>query len=168
MSVKKISRTMLIAAAVGLFGMANVNAQEHMNSFQIVSNALENGKSLRQGQGLRSPNNQYAAVLQKDGNFCLYKLDPSAKYGNQFIKCTMTVGSEDKKGAILTMQQDGNLALYNSQNKHLWSTDTYRGGIEKQGWRLIMSDDGNLALVARADPGKNEKPIWEFQKGRLY
>jgi len=40
----------------------------------------------------------------------------------------MTVGSEDKKGAVLTMQEDGNLVLYNSKGEHLWSTDTYTGG----------------------------------------
>ena len=158
----------ILAFAIGAAGALSVNAQEHMNSFQIVSNVLANGQSLRQGQALRSPNNKFAAVLQRDGNFCLYELVPSAQYGNKFIKCTMTVGSEDKKGAVLTMQADGNLALYNSKNQHLWSTDTYRGGIEKQGWRLIMSDDGTLALVAKAAPGVNEKPIWEFQKGRLY
>jgi hypothetical protein len=38
------------------------------------------------------------------------------------------------------MQQDGNLALYNSGNAHLWSTDTYRGGNDKQGGRLAMYD----------------------------
>ncbi len=164
--IKKLGQGLILASMACVAAIAN--AQEHMNDFRFVGNVLANGQSIRQGQGIRSTNNQYAAVLQKDGNFCLYKLDSSAKYGNQFIKCTMTVGGEEKKGAVLTMQADGNLALYNSKNIHLWSTDTFRGGPEKQGWRLIMSDDGNLALVAKADPGKNEKPIWEFQKGRLY
>ena len=153
----------LLVAIVGLIGVLSTNAQEHMNSFKIVGNTLENGKSLKPGEGIRSPKNQYAAVLQRDGNFCLYKLDPKAKYGNQFVKCTMTVGNESKKGATLTMQEDGNLVLYNAKGEHLWSTDTYRGGPEKEGGRLIMYDDGKLVLVS-----KTEKAIYEFQKGRLY
>lgn len=161
------SRVMLFAAFAA-FSASNVNAQEHMNSYQIVSNVLQNGQSIKQGQGIRSPNNQYAAVLQRDGNFCLYRIDPNSKTGNQFIKCTMTVGGEEKKGARLTMQEDGNLALYNSNNQHLWSTDTYRGSPDQKGWRLIMGDNGVLALVAKAPPGVNEKTVWEFQKGRLY
>jgi len=77
----------------------------------------------------------------------------------------MTVGSEDKKGAVLTMQEDGNLVLYNSKGEHLWSTDTYRNGAEKQGLRLVMYDDEAAAIVLFS---QKEKPIYNFQKGRLY
>lgn len=158
----KIGQILLIAV-IGLIGVMSANAQEHMNSFQIVSNVLANGESIKQGQGLRSPNGQYATVLQKDGNLCLYKIDPKAKYGNQFIKCTMTVGSEDKKGAVLKMQEDGNLVLYNSKGGPVWSTDTYRGDVNKKGWRVIMDDVGNLVLVNKA-----EQVVYHFQKGRAY
>ena len=154
----------LLIAVVGLFGALSADAQQmHLDGFNYVGNTLENGRSLKQGEGIKSPNNKYVAVLQKDGNFCLYQLDAKNANRGNFIKCTMTVGAEDKKGAVLTMQQDGNLALYNAKSGHLWSTDTYRGGNDKQGGRLIMYDDGNLVLVSRS-----EKAIWNFQKGRLY
>jgi hypothetical protein len=159
----KVNQILLIAI-VGLFGVLSVNAQQmNLDGYKIVGNTLENGKSLKQGEGIRSPKNTYAAVLQKDGNFCLYKLDSKNINRGDFVQCTMTVGSDDKKGAVLNMQTDGNLALYNSKSKHLWSTDTYRGGNDKQGGRLIMYDDGNLVLVS-----KTEKAIWNFKKGRLY
>ena len=157
---KKLGQIVLVAI-VGLTSVFYANAQEHVKSWKIVSNTLENGQSLKPGEAIASKN--YIAVLQKDGNFCLYKLDSKAKYGNKFVKCTMTVGSEDKKGASLVMQKDGNLALYNSKGGHLWSTDTYRGGNEKLGGRLIMYDDGKLILL-----NKVERPIYDFQKGRLY
>ena len=75
----------------------------------------------------------------------------------------MTIGSADKKGAVLTMQQDGNLVLYNAKGGHLWSTDTYRGGDEQVGARLAMYDDGKLILLSKV-----ERPIYDFEKGRLY
>jgi len=75
----------------------------------------------------------------------------------------MTVGSEDKKGAVLTMQEDGNLVLYNSKGEHLWSTDTYRGGDDKQGKSLKLYDGGSLMILSRS-----EKIIWSFTKGRSY
>jgi len=154
----------LMGTIVVLFGMLSANAQQmNLDGYKIVGNTLENGRSLKPGEGIRSPKNTYAAVLQQDGNFCLYKLDAKNINRGNFVKCTMTVGAEAKKGAVLTMQQDGNLALYNAKSQHLWSTDTYRGGNDKQGGRLIMYDDGNLVLVSRS-----EKAIWNFQKGRLY
>ncbi len=156
----------LMIAIVGLIGVMSADAQEHMNSFKIVGNTLESGQSLNQGEGIRSgPGNKYAAVLQRDGNFCLYKLDDKAKYGNQFVKCTMTVGDKDKQGAILTMQKDGNLVLYNAKGQPIWSTDTYRGGPDKQGGRLIVFDEGNMGVFNKSNP---ERAIWDFQKGRLY
>ena len=156
----------LLIAVVGLIGVLSANAQEHMNSFKFSrGNVLQSGESLGPGEGLRSPGLKYAAVLQRDGNFCLYKLDPKAKYGNQFVKCTMTVGDKDKQGATLTMQKDGNLALYNAKGEHLWSTDTYSGGSEKEGQRLVMFDDEAAALILIS---RKDKPIYNFQKGRLY
>jgi hypothetical protein len=154
----------LLAALTASLALPAAQAQQmHLDGYQIVGNTLENGKSLKPGEGIRSGQNRFAAVLQKDGNFCLYQLDAQNLNRGNFVKCTMTVGAEDKKGARLTMQQDGNLALYNAANAHLWSTDTYRGGDDKQGRRLAMYDDGNLVLLS-----KSEKAIWSFQKGRLY
>lgn len=154
----------LIGAIVGALCAVSVNAQQmNLDGYKFVGNTLENGRELKQGEGIRSPQGKHVAVLQKDGNFCLYQLDPQNANRGNFVKCTMTVGADDKKGTRLTMQADGNLALYNAKSAHLWSTDTYRGGNDKQGGRLIMYDDGNLVLVS-----KSEKAIWSFQKGRMY
>lgn len=102
------------------------------------------------GEGLKSKNGQYVAVLQRDGNFCLYKVDEKAEFGVQFIHCSDTVGDTDKQAVLLNMQNDGNLVLTNSKKAPIWSTDTYRGGDEKQGRRLVMQDDGKLLLYSRS------------------
>ena len=96
----------LLIAIVGLIGVLSVDAQQmNLDGFNYVGNTLENGRSLKQGEGIKSPNGKYVAVLQKDGNFCLYRLDAKNANRGNFIKCTMTVGAEDKKGAALNMQQ---------------------------------------------------------------
>ena len=96
-----------------------------MTGFTFKGNTLPQSAALKASEGLKSNNGQYIAVLQKDGNFCSYKVDKNAESGVQFIHCTMTVGDEDKRGTFLGMQNDGNLVLYNSKkgsylvNRHL-------------------------------------------------
>ncbi len=156
---------MFLVAIVGLIGVLSANGQKmNMDGFVYKNgNTLQQSGILKQGEGLKSKNGKYAAILQKDGNFCLYKLVEDSKSG-EFIHCTSTVGDTDKQGSFLGMQNDGNLALYNSKKGHLWSTDTYQGSEAQKGRRLVMEDDGRLILYGR----DNKTAIYDFQKGRLY
>lgn len=157
-------RTFILATVVGVFGTLGVSAHAApLDSHTVISNILKNGETLQPGQAIRSGKNQYVAILQKDGNFCVYRLDAKDLNQGTFVKCTMTVGAKDKQAAKLVMQADGNLVLYNDGNQPLWATDTYRGGDDRLGKYLVMYDDGNLVLVSRT-----EKAIWNFSKGRLY
>lgn len=165
MKIKSKLVQTLLAAMVSIFGVLSSHAQEHLNSFKFkTGDTLPQSGILKPGEGLKSKNGQHVALLQKDGNFCLYKVDEKAEFGVQFVHCTMTVGDADKQGAFLGMQNDGNLALYNSKKAHLWSTDTYQGSEEQKGRRLVMQDDGKLILYSR----NNQVAIYDFQKGRLY
>lgn len=161
--MKKKLGQFLAIAIIGLAGVLSANAQGDVSNFKVLSNVLANGQSIRQGEAIRSPGEKYILILQTDGNLCFNQIDASAPNRMRGIKCTMTVGSEDKKGAVLTMQEDGNLVLYNSKGEPLWSTDTYRGDVDEKGWRLICGDNGLLMLV-----NKNEGDIYDFVKGRLY
>lgn len=153
----------LLIAVVGIIGVLSVNAQRIVDYDFARGNVLHAGDSLKPGQGLRSPGKSYAFVLQSDGNLCLYKL---IKGGVETpIKCTNTTGNEDQRGTHLDMQKDGNVVLYNAKGTALWSTDTYRDGAEKKGLRLVMYDDDAAAIVLFS---QREKPIYNFQKGRLY
>jgi hypothetical protein len=148
----------LMAAIVSLFAVSTTNAQS-IKSYKFTGSTLQAGASLQPGQGLRSPGLQYAFVLQQDGNLCLYKMEKDAE---KPIKCTMSIGSEDKKGARLDMQKDGNLVLYNNKGKAIWASDTYRGGPDKQGVRIWMSDRAGEAVMMTSQSGKTN--IWNFEK----
>jgi Cysteine-rich secretory protein family len=50
----------------------------------------------------------------------------------------------DNQLHTLIMQPDGNVVLYNSQSRPLWSTNTGRGMIDPRGF--VMQTDGNLVL----------------------
>ena len=141
--------------------------QMNLDGYKVVGSELKSGETLNQGEMIQSgPNPALAAVavLQKDGNFCVYRLDPTnAKKGN-FVKCSMTVGAPEKQTAKLVMQTDGNLAAYNSKGQHLWSTDTYRGGDHRMGERLVIYADGDLSLMSKA----GNTVVWKFNGGRQY
>lgn len=52
---------------------------------------------------------------------------------------------------LFTFQRDGNLVLYNPQNKPIWDSQTYG----KNASFLAMQSDGNLVIY-----DKNSQPIW--------
>ncbi len=114
----------LLIAVIGLVGVLSASAQQtNLDGYRFIGNKLKPGNSLKQGEGIRDEEKTLAAVLQKDGNFCLYKLDSKNINRGNFMGCTMTVGSEDKKGATLTLSETGMLELFNSKGKPIWSRD---------------------------------------------
>ena len=138
--------------------------QMNLDGYKVIGMTLENGKTLNQGEMIRSGANKSVAALQKDGNFCVYRLDPSDGKKGNFVKCTMTVGAPEKQAAKLVMQTDGNLVAYNAKGQPVWATDTYRGGDDKLGGRLALYDDATLVLLNKS----SDKPIWKFEGGRHY
>jgi Pro-kumamolisin, activation domain/Bacterial Ig-like domain (group 3) len=83
---------------------------------------------------LVSPNGQYYAVVQSDGNFVVYT------YSGQAVWSTGTYGTS---GNSLSMQTDGNLVLYGTSGA-LWSSTTFSTTANT----LTMQNDGNLVLYS--------------------
>lgn len=72
----------------------------HENEYLSLGQYLMNGKGVK-------------AILQKDGNFVIYKGE----------KALWASGTEGKFGTMLIMQKDGNLVLYNNvENRYVWAT----------------------------------------------
>jgi hypothetical protein len=115
----------------------------------------------------KNPNS--VITLQSDGNLVIYRnkpvwsTDTKESKGAKIVltdESEMHAGQELAKGSSLesengayklTMQEDGNLVVYNTGGKALWSSKT-NGKAVKQ---CILQDDGNLVLY-----GFNDKPIW--------
>ncbi len=57
----------------------------------------------------------------------------------------------------MTMQQDGNLVVYNEQNKPIWAAMTFG-----QNHRAIFQPDGNLVIH-----NGDDRPIWAREDPRL-
>ena len=82
-----------------------------------------------------SPDGEYRAILQSDGNFVVW--GPSSA-----IWSTRTFGTS---GSALAMQTDGNVVVWGS-NGALWSSGTWL----TEGSELTMQDDGNLVLYGNS------------------
>jgi hypothetical protein len=64
--------------------------------------------------------------------------------------------TDGKNGKHLILQEDGNLVIYDEQNKPVWTPNTYGKGVVK----AVMQDDGNFVLYT-----KENKPIWCSKTG---
>jgi hypothetical protein len=105
------------------------------------------------GQQLSSPNGQHHAILQFDGNFVVYHTTNFTPSNAKFHSNTSGGGMAPFK---LIPQSDGNLCLYDSTNKCIWSASTWQAeGMRKRPYSLVMQNDGNLVLY---DSGNT--PLW--------
>lgn len=130
--------------------------------------SLNAGEYLTTGQYLQSPNKNYLAVQQKDGNFCIYKGSPT-RYQGGALWCHNVVGP----GAqfFTRLHSDGNLCTYHgttTAGATTWCTNA----VAKGGQFLLQEqDDGNLCVIhkvqvrlpgvpAGAGPATFQGPIW--------
>jgi hypothetical protein len=111
------------------------------------TSTLRINESLTPGQFLRSPNGQYRAIMQTDGNFVVYRPGGVADWA------TGTTGA----GNRIVMQSDGNLVVYSSGGAARWSSNTAPSSNDK----LVMQDDGNLVLLSRGG-----LPLWSSRGGK--
>jgi hypothetical protein len=113
---------------------------------------LTAGQSLAAGDYLASPNMQYCAVLQDDGNFALYwgRL-PDMLIGAMWVSDTDGLGEQS-----LAVQNDGNLVLYRD-GKPVWASNTPG----KTGHLFArLQDDGNFVLY-QGTPDQPGVPYWD-------
>lgn len=116
------------------------------------------GQSLAAGDYLSSPNAQYCAVLQDDGNFVLYwGCLPDKLIGAMWASDTVGLGDQS-----LSMQKDGNLVLYRN-GKAVWAsnTDGKSGNLFAR-----LADDGNF-LLYQGTPDQPGTSYWNTATGQL-
>jgi hypothetical protein len=109
-------------------------SQDQLKDYLYNQSILRQGESLFRSMTLRSPNGLYRLVHQNDGNVVIYK-------GNVQIWSTGTSGFETTK---LTLDKDGDLALYTANNSDpIWK---YTG---KNGYYVQLQDNGNFIMVGK-------------------
>jgi hypothetical protein len=106
----------------------------------LPSRLNANQKLLPGGQ-LASPDGNYVFTFQTDGNIVLYN-------GGTPIWAANTNATDLD---YLIMQDDGNLVLYDKQQKAKWATKTDK----HKGAYLTVQDDGNAIVIS-----SDEKPLW--------
>jgi pseudomonalisin len=95
------------------------------------------GQTVRAGQDMVSANGQYTLTVQTSGNVVVT--------GND---CTIwSAGTAGTAGNYLTMQTDGNLVVYTSAGKAVWSSKTPGSGSADY---LRIQDDGNVVVYTSA------------------
>lgn len=125
---------------------------------------LKAGEFLVAGDYLRAPNHRYVAVLQGDGNLCVFRGDsPSASYKTGLWHTGITAGGGK---FFLILQTDGNLVVYKGtgpgDNKGLlWGSQRTASGGE---FFLILQEDGNLCVYVGTDPADQRQLLWDSHR----
>ncbi len=101
------------------------------------------------GSQLLSHQKLYRFEVHTDGELALYD-----NYTSKQLWSSRTKGDAAK----LVMQNDGNLVLYDKNNKPIWDS----GSVDKIGdYFLALQDDGNLVIYKGIYQSPTVKPIWE-------
>jgi len=102
------------------------------------------------GQYIQSKTYSYITRLEHDGELVVYMNDHFHPK-NALWRSKKTGGQKPYR---LVMQEDGNLVIYDIQNKDIWESGT--DGKGSKGHGLVMQDDGNLVIYDGANI-----PIWD-------
>lgn len=90
--------------------------------------------------------------FQNDGNLVVYRYNYSArKWEAKWATGTWDGATPEMRAARFSIQADGNIVLYNAQNKAIWATMT-NGNRNVQ---LAMQNDGNWVVYT-----SDGRPIW--------
>jgi len=106
---------------------------------------------------LVSNNKKYFAIMQSDGNLCVYEGTP----GNQgrYVWGSQKTGPGGQFFTVV--QADGNLCTYygflGNQGNYLWGTQRLADGGK---FFLIMQDDGNLCVYKGNNPKDQGAFVW--------
>ena len=121
------------------------------------------GSSLAVGEKLTSPNGRFTALMQGDGNFCVYlDYDPSAadqkyEFGTAQDGRGYAITEKESDYRIL-MQSDGNLVVRKGA-EFLWGSVQSAGYAAGPGaWHAEMRDDGRFVVAAGAVVNYSSNP----------
>jgi hypothetical protein len=131
---------------------------------------LRTNELLRNGEYLAADNDAFFAILQDDGNFCVYQgSDPGHNRG-----LLWATGKPAAGGTFAIMQEDGNFCVYKGtgpgDNKGgVWDTGKRADGKE---FFAILQADGNFCVYKGSGPGDNKGIVWNvgsrFVEGVVY
>lgn len=111
-----------------------------------MSDRLNRGKEMNQGDELVATKGNCKLVFQGDQNLVVYAL---ARDGSWRVVWSPQI--EHKGGTRLVMQDDGNLVVYRDDNGVTFASGTDNKAVEF----LVMQDDENLVLYAY-----DGTPVW--------
>lgn len=135
---------------------AQLTSAKHFNSY------LTTGQNMKVGDYLTSPSGYFYAILQADGNFCVYRGPDPAMSSHSWLWGSQRVGVIGTYFA--QMQSDGNFCVYfgtpSHPGPHLWGTAD-RSRPDGQ-FFLAIQDDGNLC-VYQGTPDNNRGYVWGSQ-----
>jgi hypothetical protein len=102
---------------------------------------------LKAGESIGSGDGDYDLVFQDDGNLVLNKRDRPK--GDKVLWSTKTNGKA--AGGRFTLQEDGNLVIYDQSGKVVLALNDYGNDEKHTARQLWVQDDGNLVLKAGSD-----------------
>lgn len=115
-----------------------------------IAYGLPQGIQIGVDQPLVSPNGQWFAVLQSDGNFVVYQGQGSLFHSGGSYRPSAAWAAGTSGAVSAVMQVDGNFVLYDANNRPVWATGTVG-----KGDRIVMQDDGNLVVYLGAANSDN-------------
>jgi hypothetical protein len=122
---------------------------------------LTTNQFMREGDFLVADNRSHFAMMQGDGNFCVYRgSSPSDNKGNIYCRPGKGSGGGAYYAAV---QSDGNFCIYRGtgpdDNKGVISCSNSAGF--PGAYFLIMQGDGNLVVYRGTGPGDNKGLVWQ-------
>jgi hypothetical protein len=106
-----------------------------------------------QGEKMTSMNGKYELTFQPNGNLVLRMLTmglPDFEGNPQIQEKIIWSSKTANKANSCTLQQDGNLVLYDNAKKAVWATNT-----NGRGAYITIQDDGNVVIYDKA-----KKAVW--------
>ena len=116
-----------------------------------VGNQMNIRERLKKGYELTSKNGIYHAVFQYNGDVVIYK---SFKFKPTTVIWKANTASVKPRPNFFSLKEDGNLTLYDAENKVCWSSKIpIKPDIVPQ--KLVLEDDGYLVIY-----DEYKKKLW--------
>ena len=132
----------------------------------VKSSSLTPGQFLQSGEYLVSSNRAYFAIMQTDGNFCVYRgSGPSDNHGVVWAINLENANMALYPGSFAIMQTDGNFCVFRgsdpSHNQGLvWAINLLNANMALYpGSFAVMQDDGNFC-VYQDSPANQGSAVW--------
>eukprot|EP01084_Bolivina_argentea_P011514 21521_1 len=119
------------------------------DGFVYLGNEITEGQKILSGEGLLSDNNKYKAVMQTDGNFVVYKLDPSNgniqhELWHSYMNGEHSLSSTE--GRYMIYQNDNNFCMYAASTDYQPRWCTMNDPFNAPTGVVIMQDDSTLCV----------------------